>query len=744
MFEKFTIKMKLILSFSVIAILVALLSGYGNFSISKLSDGFKSYREMARDTVLAASVQTNIQKTRMNVKDYIQNPVQKEIDEFNFYYDKTNSFIDKALVEIKNPERAPYIKIMATDIVIYKESFNQVISYMNQRDDIVHNNLEVNGKKIEQILTSVMNSAYKDGDTKASLATAKVIRSLLLARLYTVKYLASNSHEDSNRVYKEFKDVEQEINQMSLEIQNSKRKKQLKESMLLITNYKSGVKNIIDIIEKRNDIIKNKIKKIGLKIEGLAKDVKLSIKSDQDKIGPAVAALNNQVFTISIIITLIVFLIIIVLSIIMPRRIAQQIEGFQTGLLSFFDYLNREKTEISMLKDNTNDEIGIMAKVVNENILKTKKGIEEDRKVIDDTIAVLAEFEQGDLCQRVNTKTSNPALKELTRLLNQMGENVESNIDNVLNVLEQYSNSNYMNKVNTKGIKEHLLKLANGVNTLGDAITVILLENKSNGLTLDHSSDILLENVDILNKNSNSAAASLEQTAASLEEITGNISSTTNNIVHMSAIVEKVTQSANDGEKLAEQTTEAMNEIDEEVNAINEAITIIDQIAFQTNILSLNAAVEAATAGEAGKGFAVVAQEVRNLASRSAEAANEIKELVLNATQKADNGKVIANEMIAGYHGLNEKISQTIEIIENVETASKEQLEGINQINDAVNSLDQQTQQNAIIATQTNEVAIQTDTIAKLVVSNANQKEFIGKDDVQIKVPDTLDSDSEK
>jgi methyl-accepting chemotaxis protein len=86
--------------------------------------------------------------------------------------------------------------------------------------------------------------------------------------------------------------------------------------------------------------------------------------------------------------------------------------------------------------------------------------------------------------------------------------------------------------------------------------------------------------------------------------------------------------SSNDGEKLAEQTTEAMNEIDEEVNAINEAITIIDQIAFQTNILSLNAAVEAATAGEAGKGFAVVAQEVRNLASRSAEAANEIKELV--------------------------------------------------------------------------------------------------------------------
>jgi methyl-accepting chemotaxis protein len=134
-----------------------------------------------------------------------------------------------------------------------------------------------------------------------------------------------------------------------------------------------------------------------------------------------------------------------------------------------------------------------MAKVVNENIRKTKIGIEEDRKVIDDTIEVLSEFEQGDLCQRVSSNSNNPALQELTRLLNQMGGNIETNIDNVLDVLEQYSNHDYMNKVKTDGIKEHLLKLANGVNTLGDAITVMLVENKSNGLTLDKSSDDLTQ-----------------------------------------------------------------------------------------------------------------------------------------------------------------------------------------------------------------------------------------------------------
>ncbi|MCT7514599.1 HAMP domain-containing methyl-accepting chemotaxis protein [Aliarcobacter cryaerophilus] len=452
------------------------------------------------------------------------------------------------------------------------------------------------------------------------------------------------------------------------------------------------------------------------------------------------AEINNQAnedydsTVIQTIITIVfAFVLLIFISFLIISDMTNKITNFKNGLLGFFAYLNRESINSELLEDKSKDEFGEMAKVVNQNILRTQKGIEEDRKLINETIAVLGEFEQGDLCQRLNLDVENPALAELKRVINNMGTVLETNIDNILKVLEQYSNYNYLNKIDQKGLKEHLLKLANGVNTLGDSITNMLVQNKSNGLTLEQSSSLLLSNVDKLNLSSNEAAASLEETAAALEEITSNIRNNTENIAKMAKYSNEITKASSDGEKLANKTTLAMDEINTQVNLVNDAISVIDQIAFQTNILSLNAAVEAATAGEAGKGFAVVAQEVRNLASRSSEAAKEIKSIVEEATKKANEGKEIANEMIQGYKSLNDSINSTINLISDVEMSSKEQLSGIEQINDAVNQLDQQTQQNAAISTQTNDIAITSDKIAKLIVEDANKKEFHGKNDIVAK-----------
>jgi methyl-accepting chemotaxis protein len=373
-----------------------------------------------------------------------------------------------------------------------------------------------------------------------------------------------------------------------------------------------------------------------------------------------------------------------------------------------------------------------MSKVVNKNINKTKDGIEKDRELINETVMILSEFEKGDLSQRIKAKPSNPSLEELKTVINNMGNNLEINIQNILKVLETYTQYNYMQKVDPKDLKEQLLKLAEGVNLLGDSITQMLIENKTNGLKLDDSSDRLIESVEILSNNTNSAAASIEETSAALEEINSNIVSNNENVQKMASYSQEVNKSVKTGEELAKKTTQAMDEINEQVSAINEAISVIDQIAFQTNILSLNAAVEAATAGEAGKGFAVVAQEVRNLAARSAEAAKEIKDLVESANIKANEGKQISDTMIEGYSSLSKNINNTIELIYAVSSSSKEQQIGISQINESIASLDKQTQENAAIAQNTNNIALQTDTISKQIVTSADEKEFKGKNEINL------------
>jgi methyl-accepting chemotaxis protein len=366
-----------------------------------------------------------------------------------------------------------------------------------------------------------------------------------------------------------------------------------------------------------------------------------------------------------------------------------------------------------------------MFKEWNDEIKMIDRRNKDDMKVLGEIVLTADKVEQGIYKSKIKATSNNPTISTLRNTLNKMLDSLDNSNSNILRVVNSYANDNFTETIKMEDkYKDDMRILIESINKLGNSLSSNAKLNLTNGETLEKNSYVMTSSMNGLASKANEQAASLEETAAALEEITSITRNNAQNAIKMATLGQTVRQSVSNGENLATKTATSMDNINEKVQAINEAITVIDQIAFQTNILSLNAAVEAATAGEAGKGFAVVAQEVRNLAARSAEAAKEIKHLVEEATQKANEGKVISAEMRDGYKILNDNISETIHIIDDVSRASREQMTGIEQINDAVNMLDRVTQENASEANNIKSIADSVSLLANNLLTDAKSKKF--------------------
>ncbi|MDN5088125.1 methyl-accepting chemotaxis protein [Aliarcobacter butzleri] len=703
------IKLNLILSLVIASIILFIIL------LNIVSNNLNDYNKME---VLHKELDSHLLELRKNEKDFFIRLDLKYIDSFNKLISENQVYIEELNSLLKNYNLdIAQLQEYNNLITLYKDTFNKFSAKQNEIGLTPESGLY---GELRKSVHNIENFAEKSGNYE------------LLSTIYNLRKQEKDFMLRRNLKYVDnFKSV---IDPLINDTKYSSNKKDLenyKDKFLKLVNaemekgltYNDGLQlEIREIVEKVNNTNDSLGEKLALSIE------------------EKTSFFNKLIYVVLCLFAIIMIFIIYFTS----KQINNSLMNFKEGLLKFFGYLNKESSKVELISLNSKDEFGEMAKVVNQNIERTQKVIEEDVALIEDAKVVMSRVNNGWYGQFIEKSTSNASLEEFKNNVNKMIDNTKNRFVHVNEVLTSYSKNNFIPALKMEANDERggvFETLVNGINTLQQTLTQMLVENKTNGLTLDKSSNVLLSNVDKLNLSSNEAAASLEETAAALEEVTSNVRNNTQNIAQMAKLSSEVTASASQGEKLANETTVAMDEINNQVNLINEAIGVIDNIAFQTNILSLNAAVEAATAGEAGKGFAVVAGEVRNLASRSAEAAREIKTIVENATSKANQGKSIATNMIEGYKELNQNISQTISLISDIQNASKEQLLGIEQINDAVTQLDRQTQQNAMIASQTHDVALITDEISKLIVSDADSKEFVGKHDVKAK---SLKKDSKK
>ncbi|MFX4209399.1 methyl-accepting chemotaxis protein [Aliarcobacter butzleri] len=417
----------------------------------------------------------------------------------------------------------------------------------------------------------------------------------------------------------------------------------------------------------------------------------------------------------------------IILYFIIARDITKNIDKFITYFKEFLDFITYKQNQIEKVEIVGNNEFSEMTREINLVIDKFDRRFKDDMKVIGESVLVFDKLKKGTYNIRIRSNTTNPMINTLKVTINETIDYLEKYMREIEKILLSYTSNDYKNRINiSKDIANpsRLLKVMESVNTLGETLGNLAKQNLSNGEQLENNSTIMKSSMQKLAQKTNEQSASLEQTATAVEQISSITRNNTQNAQKMSSLGETVKSAAQTGYNLADKTTFSMDEINEKVSAINEAISIIDQIAFQTNILSLNAAVEAATAGEAGKGFAVVAQEVRNLANKSSEAANEIKVLVESATLKANEGKVIAQEMQDGYKSLHSHITETLSIIKDVSIAAKEQMKGIEQVSDAIVTLNKITKENESETIQITSIAAEVSEMAYEVVEDAKNKKF--------------------
>lgn len=551
---------KIALGSSIILVLLAIVSAASYFGLTRANQDFKDYRTLARQTNQMGRIQANLLSARLGVKDYIIKNSEDAAEVVRTRAEATEKIIQEAEALFQDSEHLETIVSAIDQIAIYRSSFDQVTKLVGDRNGLV-DELNTVGPESERTLTRIMKSAYEDGDASAAFSAGISLRHLLLARLYSNRFLVDNEQASANRSNQELDDFEKTAAEMLKELQDPTRRQLATELVQLAGGYKSTFKKVVEVIQARNSVIANTLDKIGPRLADEMEQIKLANKQTQDTVGPrSTEDIQNAVVTVEAVAGAAI-VIGVLLTFLTGRAISRPVVEMTASM----ERLASGDTFATIPARGRRDEIGQMAdavQVFKENAIESERLREEQTR--------------NEL--RVEQEKRNATLE--------MADNLEAS---VMSVVEKVGSAADEMKATAQFMSEASEQTTSRATTVASA--------------------------------SEEATVTAQTVASASEELSNSIQEITRQVDDAKGL-------AAEGKERAISTNQAVQGLSDGAQKIGDVVDLINAIAEQTNLLALNATIEAARAGESGKGFAVVASEVKELASQTAKATEEIRQQI--------------------------------------------------------------------------------------------------------------------
>ena len=452
-----TIRAKLLASFALLTIMVIGLSVYSTLKIDQSADGFSDYRNMARNSVLVTHLQANAFGTRMNFMRYLRNSTPENVDRFMSRYSLLVEDLEKAKVQINNPERAAQVRQLEADIVQYLKEFEAIQAQMAIRNRVAESVTDRLGPQIDRNLVEIFRAAQTPEVVRSF---GELMRGMMQARLYGQRFLRDNRQESYDLVLRQFEEMEKEVVALRRSMTNAERIQMMRQTEGLIGEYRQGMQDLNKAIQQRNVHIAT-INEIGVRVEQISNDIVDGYMKEQNTLGPIIAKLNSDIIMMMTIISLIVVLIAIAVAIFIPRLIARGLSAIQSTLAQ----ISQTGNFSIRADDKRTDEIGEMGKAVNGLLTDMQGAISEANKVV----GALA---QGQFDLRIQRQLAGD-LDKLKQGINNSADNIVEVMGQLKSVMENLKAGRFDVKVNTKAQGEYKVMIESAAGSMASMNEVI-------------------------------------------------------------------------------------------------------------------------------------------------------------------------------------------------------------------------------------------------------------------------------